>query len=62
MILHVSAVYHAMKDDLMINLEGMRQDVCWFLSLPIPKAVWARTKLLQNDDFVAFVESCLHQP
>lgn len=28
-------------------------------SLPVPKAVWSNTKLLQNQDFAAFIESSL---
>jgi hypothetical protein len=57
-ILHVSSVHYAMKDELVIKLEGLRRDVCEFFSLPIPQAVWMKTKVLQNDDFVEFVEDC----
>ena len=57
-ILHTSSAHQAMQDGLVIKLEGLRRDVCWFFSLPIPKTVWERSKLLQNDDFVAFVERC----
>jgi hypothetical protein len=28
------------------------------MSLPIPRAIWEKVKVVQNDDFVAFVESC----
>jgi hypothetical protein len=38
----------------------LRRDVAQFFSLPIPRAVWEKTKVTQNDDFVAFVESCLN--
>ena len=57
-IFHTSSVFYAMKDDLVINQEGLRRDVSSFFSLPIPLAVWERVKVLQNDSFVAFVESC----
>ena len=57
-ILHISSVYYALQDELVITLEGLRRDVSEFLSLPIPKVIWEKTKLLQNDDFVTFVESC----
>ena len=57
-ILHTSSVYYAMKDELVVKLEGLRRDVSQFLSLPIPSAIWDRIKLVQNDDFVAFIESC----
>lgn len=57
-ILHLSSVYYAMKDELLLKLEGVRRDACSFFSLPIPKVVWEKLKFFQNDDFVAFVEEC----
>ena len=57
-ILHISSVYYAMNDELVIKLEGLRRDVAQFLSLPIPKAVWEKTKVLQNDALVRFIEEC----
>lgn len=59
-ILHLSSVYYALHDELMIKLEGLRPDVSEFLSLPIPSFVWAKTRQFQNDDFVAFVEVCIN--
>jgi hypothetical protein len=58
-IFHISNVFYAMKDDLFIKLEGSRRDIAQFFSLPVPKAVWTKTKLLQNHDFAAFIESSL---
>jgi hypothetical protein len=57
-ILHLSSAYYAMKDGTFIKLEGLRSDVCMFFSLPLTRAVWEKSKILQNDDFVKFVESC----
>ena len=57
-IAHISSVYYAMNDQLVVNLDGLRRDIVQFLSLPIPREVWEKIKVLQNDDFVAFVESC----
>ncbi len=57
-IQHVSLVFHAMSNELTIKAEGLRRDVWWFFSLPIPRAVWEKTKVLQNDNFVDFVEAC----
>jgi len=57
-ILHISSVHYAMTDQLVVKLEGLRRDVSQFLSLPIPREVWEKIKFVQNDDFVAFVESC----
>lgn len=56
--LHLSSVYYAMNDELVIKLEGLRRDVAQFISLPIPQKIWEKTKMLQNDDFVDFVEAC----
>ena len=56
-ILHMSSVYHAMSDQLVVKVEGLRRDIAQFLSLPIPREVWDKIKALQNDDFAAFVES-----
>jgi hypothetical protein len=57
-IQHVNSVYCAMNDQLVIKVEGLRRDVAQFFSLPIPREIWEQIKVLQNDDFVAFVESC----
>jgi hypothetical protein len=58
-ISHTSSVYEALKDELLTKQEGLRRDVRSFFSLPVPKAVWTKTKLLQNQDFAAFIESSL---
>lgn len=57
-IQHLSVVFHAMRDELTIKPEGLRRDVRWFFSLPIPDAVWEKFKVLQNDQFAAYVEEC----
>ena len=57
-ILHTNSVYYAISDKLVIKYERLRQDIAQFFSLPIPREVWEKIRVLQNDDFVAFVESC----
>jgi hypothetical protein len=57
-ILHMSSVFYAMSDQLVVKVEGFRRDIAQFFSLPIPREIWEKIKVLQNDDFVAFVESC----
>jgi hypothetical protein len=47
-----------MKDQLIVKLEGVRWEIAQFLSLAVPREVWEKIKVLQNEDFVAFVESC----
>jgi hypothetical protein len=59
-ILHINSVYYAMNDQLVVKYEGLRRDISEFLSLPIPRTVWEKNKIVQNDDFVAFMESCLN--
>ena len=59
-IFQLNSTYYATKDDLIIKLEGLRRDAFEFLSLPIPMATWKIIKDKQNDEFVAFVESCLN--
>jgi hypothetical protein len=56
---HTSSTYEALKDELLTHQEGLRRDVKSFFSLPVPKAVWNKTKLLQNQDFAAFIDSSL---
>jgi hypothetical protein len=57
-ILHLNSTFYAQKSGLVFKLEGLRRDISWFFSLPIPRIIWEKTKLLQNDDFVEFVEAC----
>lgn len=57
-IFHLNSVFYARESGLVVKLEGLRCDIRWFFSLPIPRMIWEKTKILQNDDFVEFVESC----
>lgn len=58
-IFHLNSVYYALKDDLLLSLQGLPKDIQWFFSLPLPRAVWEKIRMLQDPDFVKFVESCL---
>lgn len=55
---HLNNSYQAMKNGVFIKPDGLRRDIFRFFSLPIPQTVWEKLKPMQNDDFVAFVESC----
>jgi len=57
-VFHMNSVFYAMSDQLVVKVEGLRRDIAQFFSLPIPREIWEKIKVLQNDDFVAFVESC----
>ena len=61
-ISHINSVFYATNDALVVEWEGLRRDVGAFFLLPLPNAVWQRSKLLQNQDFAAFIESSLKQP
>ena len=56
-VLHVSSVHYALKDNVVIELEGLRRDVGEFFALPVPRAVWEEVKQFQNKDLVTFVEA-----
>jgi hypothetical protein len=58
-ISHVNSVFYATHNQLVVEWEGLRRDVKSFFSLPVPHAVWIKTKLLQNQDFAAFIDSAL---
>jgi len=59
LILHLDTVRRAMKAGLFVKIEGLRNDICHFLSLPIPKSVWLAIKPFQDAEFIAFVEDSL---
>ena len=54
---HLNSSYRAMKDDVFVKQEGLREDIYRFFSLPIPAAVWDKLRPLQDDDFAGFLES-----
>ena len=60
-IFHVSTFYYATKENLFIAQAGARHDIGDLFSLPIPRAVWSKSKLLQNLDFAAFIDSALEE-
>ena len=57
-IQHVNSVYYTINDQFVVEYDGFRRDIAQFFSLPIPREVWGKIKIYQNDKFVAFVESC----
>jgi len=61
LISHVSTVFRAEKHGEFVRLEGLEKDVREFFVLPIPKAIWEKSKRFQDGKFVAFVENCLRQ-
>jgi hypothetical protein len=58
LILHLHAAWHAVRNDLAVDVEGLRADIAAFFALPVPQAVWARHKPIHDQAFVRFVEEC----
>jgi hypothetical protein len=62
LIFHLSNSYRANLAGFFVSPESLSKDIHAFFSLPIPAAIWKRTKALQDQDFVSFVESSLTNP
>lgn len=58
LVLHINATWQAMQEGVFRTRQAIAEDIRWLFSLPIPKAVWEKSKLLQDEDFVRFVEKC----
>ncbi len=41
------------------TLKELTLDVRWFFTLPLPQAVWEKTKEFKNPDFAGFIERAL---
>jgi hypothetical protein len=57
-ILHLSSTYYAMRSGFFRRPHGLRKDIERFFSLPIPRTVWEKVKVLQEPPFAKFVEHC----
>jgi hypothetical protein len=58
-ILHFHTGWEIGVRDSMMTKEAFRLDVRDFFRLPIPRAVWKKTRAARDPRFVKFVESCL---
>jgi len=56
---HLGAAYRAMRKGMFITQQALDKDIRWFLALPIPNAVWQKSKSFLEPDFVAYVDDCL---
>ena len=59
-ILRLNSAFHAIKDGVFTEPEGLVKDVRRFFSRPIAKVVWERMKPMQDSALVSFVEACLN--
>ena len=58
---HLNASFQAAKAKMFAPVGAMEHDIRSFFSLPTPRAVWEKSRALQDEDFVAFVEDALNQ-
>ena len=58
---HFETGWHLAREGRLLRLDAFACDVCAFLALPIPRAVWERTKSVREKRFVHFVEKALGQ-
>lgn len=58
-IVHFHTGWQITSKGSLLALDAVRADVRNFFSLPIPHAVWKRTKDARDPKFVEFVEDCL---
>ena len=56
---HLNACFRASQAKMFVPVGSMERDIRWFLSLPIPKMVWEKSKALQEEQFVRFVERAM---
>ena len=56
-IQHYFSTYYLALHDRFVNPDGLRKDLKWFFSFPIPSAVWHELAMFQRKDFKSFVES-----
>lgn len=57
-ILHLSSTYYAIRSGFFQKPHGLRKDINRFFSLPIPRAIWEKVKVLQDAPFAKFVDQC----
>jgi len=55
-ILHLSTSYFAIRSGFLQRPYRLGKDIERFFSLPIPRAVWEKVKVLQEPPFARFVE------
>ena|SRR6266404_5789917 len=62
LILHLNAAYHALSGGMLVKPEQLQKDIRSFFSLPIPRAVWRKSRTFQDENFATFVEAILNYP
>jgi hypothetical protein len=60
-IQHTSGVYQAIRSGLTVKPEGAKRDIGTFFNLPVPKAVWDKVKIVQDKEFISFMQNCMQK-
>lgn|ERR1043166_4586254 len=58
-VLHLNAVFNAMRHGMFAAPGRIREDIRQFFAKPIPRFLWQQIKDLQDYDFVSYVERAL---
>lgn len=61
LILHLRTSFKARQAGMEFNGDAVAADIRQFFALPIPRAMWEKSKMFQDQDFVDFVESSMVQ-
>ena len=59
LILHLRAAFKARDLGMQFDDDAVAADIRQFFNRPIPRAVWERSKVFQDREFVEFVERCI---
>ncbi len=59
LILHVRTAFKARELGMQFDDDAVAADIRQFFNRPIPRAVWDRSKVFQDRQFVAFVDRCI---
>lgn len=56
-LLHMTSAFNFSKENEMIEIEKLKFDFDNFLSFPLPRKIWNRSKRFYNKDFVSFIDN-----
>jgi hypothetical protein len=59
LILHVRTAFKARELGMQFDDDAVAADIRQFFNRPIPLAVWERSKVFQDSEFVDFVDRCI---
>ncbi len=60
LIVHLNAVFQAAKGDMLVPPQRLKDEIRSFFSQPVPRAVWQKSRAVQDADFVQFVDDSLN--